>query len=529
MSISSSRNSASGRVVEMALNLPQSEVHMVQAHTTFLFWGRGTGKTVGGISPWMVRIAESMPGHLSGIFGKSHVHLDTNIMPKILLGFTSLGYQQDKDFIVGKRPPKEWPKCLYPIKEYDRTITWRNGTTWQQVSMHEKGSANAFDFQSGVYDECKFFNKQQLEDEVFPTFRGFENLFGHLPEYLSKIFASDKLADYLEIEWLLAKRQEVDNTRVEKILKAQRIIMQLQQQSEKCSITKQTAIASTIKKLEFQCQQWRKRLVYVSEASAVDNIENLGVAWLADKKANMSSYEFNVAILNKDPEQSKEGFYPGLGDHSYFSASTLKVYDHRMPLIIALDYQHSIAPLLVAQLTDKLYIQKEFSALYPLGISNVVQQFANFYQFHAEKKIYYVYDQTAVGKRPEAEPLYMIVKKELSKHKWNIVDVYMGDTPDHFEKYIKINGHLQQEGKWEVLINEEDCPNLVTSMKAANSKMVQGKTKKDKEFENAGKYPHIDQRKTTHFTDVIDQILWAVNEQKRIKPGRKISTTTSFR
>jgi len=38
-----------GRVVEFDLNPPQAQTHMVQASETYLFWGRGTGKTVGGI------------------------------------------------------------------------------------------------------------------------------------------------------------------------------------------------------------------------------------------------------------------------------------------------------------------------------------------------------------------------------------------------------------------------------------------------------------------------------------------------
>jgi hypothetical protein len=512
----------------MEINAPQALVNQVAANETWLLWGRGTGKTVGGIAPWMVRVATAMPGHLGGIFGKSYTHLDNNIMPKLLLGLTALGYQQGVDFVVGVRPPKDWDKCLYPIKDYERTLTWPNGSTFQQVSMHEKGSANAFDFQSGSFDEAKFFSKSQLEDEVFPTFRGFEHLFGHLPEYLSKIFATDKLGDYLELEWILNKRNQVDKARVEKILAAQNLITKLQLTVDHCPPTKQAKINLMIRKLQHQCNTWRKGLIYVSEASAIDNIDNLGMAWLADKKRTMSAYEFDVAILNKDPEQSKEGFYPLLGKTNMVSESKSLLYDPRKPLIIALDYQHSIAPLLSAQtINNGTYLHKELYALYPLGIENVIQQFTRVYQYHGNRTIYYVYDQTAIGKRAEALPLYEVVKRELKKNGWNSVrDVYIGDTPDHFDKYLKINGHLKTEGS--VLINEEGCPYLTIALKAANTKIVQGKTKKDKEFENAGKYPHIDQRKTTHFPDVFDQIVWALNELKAIRHS-KAKVTTAYR
>lgn len=532
MSISNSRTSSEGRIVEMSLNAPQAMVHMVRANETWLLWGRGTGKTVGGISPWMVNVAEAMPGHLSGIFGKSFEHLDNNIMPKILLGLTSLGYQQGIDFVVGVRPPKDWPKCLYPIKKYERTITWRNGTTWQQVSLHDKGSANAFDFQSGIFDECKFFNKTQLDDEVLPTFRGFEHLFGHLPEYLSKIFATDKLADYLELEWILKKRELVDHERVQKILDAERLIVQLERCMDSCTPTKAKQIQLTIRKLHRQCNVWRKNLVFVCEASAIDNIDNLGLHWLADKKKSMGAYEFDVAILNIDPKQGKEGFYPGLTEANRYKQEAY--YDASKPFVCAFDYQHSVTPMLVCQLTDGkpkpvLAFLKEFASLYPAGIGETVKQFAEYYKYHTNKRIYYIFDQTAIGKSAERDPLFKIVMAHLKKHGWKVMEKYMGDTPDHYDKYVKINGQLEGAADYQVMINEEQCPFALVSLQAANSKTVGGKTKKDKEYENAGKYPYIDQRKTTHFSDVFDQICWAVNEQRLIKVHRAHNTSSPIR
>jgi hypothetical protein len=92
-------------------------------------------------------MVNAMPGHLGGIFGKSFEHIETNIIPKILLGLNELGYTQDVDYVVGKKPHAEWDKCLYPIKKYDKTICWRNGTTFQEIGLLAKGTSNAFDFQ----------------------------------------------------------------------------------------------------------------------------------------------------------------------------------------------------------------------------------------------------------------------------------------------------------------------------------------------------------------------------------------------
>ena len=519
MIISTSKNSSEGRVVEMELNRPQSVVAMVCAWLTVLLWGRGTGKTTGGIAVWMVRVAEAMPGHLSGIFGKTFTHLDTNIMPKILAGLRELGYEQGKDYLVGQKPPADWPKCFYPIKDWSRTILWRNGTVFQQISMHDKGSANAFDLQSGVFDEVKFFSQKQLEDEVFPTFRGLENLYGHLPEYLSRIYATDKLANYLELEWILNLRKKVDHKRVEKIIKAQQLIAQLEMSLDSVTPTKAKQIGIAVRRLEAQCQEWRKGLIYVSEASAFDNIKNLGMAWLLDKMENMSPYEFYVAIKNDDPVQSQNGFYPRLSAKNKYKESERKLYDASKPFVVAMDYQHSIAPLDAAQVNGKsTVILKETYSLYPLGIKEAVNQFCKHYQWHGNKKVYYVFDQTAIGKRADAEPFFKIVTEAFKQNKWKVQQVYIGDTPDHFEKYQQVNNELDKDGA--VLFNEEGCEYTLVSLAAAGTKSVSGKTQKDKEYENHGKYPHIDQRKTTHFSDVVDQLIYAINILKKVKPGR---------
>lgn len=511
------------RIVELALNKPQAEVNMVKAQSRWLLWGRGTGKTVGGIAPFMSELVDAMPGHLGGIFGKSFEHIETNIIPKILLGLTELGYSQDVDFVVGKKPPQDWDKCLYPIKKYDKTICWKNGTTFQEIGLLQKGTSNAFDFQSGIFDEVKYLDPQQLEDEVYPTFRGFEKLFGHLPQYLAKIYCTDKMGDYLQMKWILDKRKEMDRTKVNNILLIERKIMECNNALETANSFQRTQLNQRIAALSLKANHLRKGLVHVVEASALDNIENLGIEWLADKKRRMQQYVFNVAILNKDPEQSQTGFYHSLSENNLY----LPIYnnadlDNDTPLLIALDYQHSVSPICVTQINRKVNNRlqfnfiNEFYTMYPHGIVEAVNLFCAYYNHIHCKKVYYVFDQTAIGRKPVGEPLYKTVINTLKKNKWNVIEVYMGDTPDHFDKYIHINEALSGD-KWiPVQFNTDRIIKTRISMQGASTKIVHGRTIKDKEYENAGKYPSIDQSETTHFSDVVDQLIWAAVQLKLI-------------
>jgi len=513
------------RIVHLELNPPQAEVNMVRANTTWALWGRGAGKTVGVIAPWMARVVDAMPGHLGGIFGKSFEHIETNILPKIMLGLTELGYQQDIDFIVGKKPPQEWDKCVYPIKKYEKTICWRNGTTFQEIGLHQKGTSNAFDFQSGIFDEVKYMAPEQLEDEVFPTFRGFANIWGHLPEYLSKVFATDKMGDYLQMKWILDQRKKMEGNKVAHIIEIEEKLIQLYEALEDCNAHQRTQLNKIIYHLNNKANKLRKNLIYVSEASALDNIENLGVQWLADKKKKMTKYTFDVAIMNLDPQQSQNGFYHALSDTNFYKPLyPNQDLDSTAPLIIAMDYQHSVAPMCVAQISKQinnrpqLNFINEFYTLYPFGLVECVNLFCNYYQHLSNRTVYYIFDQTAIGKRVSAEPVYKIVINTLKQNKFNVREIYMGDTPDHFDKYNHINDAFVSEKQYPVQFNADTNIKSLISMKGSATKISQGVTKKDKEYENAGKYPSVDQSETTHFSDVIDQIIWAVLELKMVHP-----------
>jgi hypothetical protein len=60
-------------------------------------------------------------------------------------------------------------------------------------------------------------------------------------------------------------------------------------------------------------------------------------------------------------------------------------------------------------------------------------------------------------------------------------------------------------------------PKLITSITSAAAKTMNGKTEKDKEFENTKKYPGLDQSETTHFSDCFDMINHAVLKLNRVR------------
>ena len=439
-------------------------------------------------------------------------------MPKLLLGLQQAGYTKDVHYVLGVKPPKNWPTCLYPIKKWDRTLTWHTGTVFQQVSLFEKGSANAFDFQSGIFDEAKYMDQQQLEDEVFPTFRGFDHIFGHKPEYLAKIFATDKLEDYVKIKWILDKRKTVDPKRVDTVLKLQMYLNQLEARLSDCGVREGIIIRRDIRAITQRLNILRRDMVYVSEAKAVENISNLGKKWFVDKKRTMSEYEFNVAIDNQDPSKAAQGFYPGLSQHNLYEDNLSGDYNPNKHFFISMDYQHSVSPMSVVQI-DTLHGESkpsvnfinEFYSLHPKGLEDTIDAFCNYYQHHINKVVYYIYDHTAIGERTSARPLKEIVVSEYRKRGWAVVECYTGNAPLHFMKYEKIKMWMEEKQATQlrnIRFNQAKCIKTMISMQSSGTVIKNGKTQKDKQYELTHRYPKLDQSETTHFSDCVDMILW---------------------
>lgn len=525
LNLQNQQNLHNPNTVEFALNEPQALARMVRANVTVLLWGRGTGKTVGGIAPWVVDVAEELPGAMIAVPGMTHEHLSKNIIPKITLGLGLLNFKIGRDYVVGTKPPDHWPKCVYGTKlKWDKTMVWKSGTVFHQLSLREKGDANAFDFQGMLCDEAKYLDPNQLEDEVIPTLRGFAEKYEHSHLYQARLYASDKLYDYLKIKWLLDFRNQVNHETVQEVLDNELLISNLIQAKPEANSAQVLAISRAISKLTLKSNTLRKNLTYVSEASAIDNIDNLGLNWLLHKKKSLTPYRFNVSIKNEDPIHSETKFYHALDENHFYPQQYPNFdYDPNKPFIIALDYQHSVAPIMCAQVNDKVnnrlqlnYIN-EFDTVYPHGIPEALKMLADYYIPLGLKKVFYIYDQTAKGKRAGADPLYKIVIRTLKRLGIITREIYMGDTPDHIDKYIQINESLS-ENKWITIgFNSQTIINSRQSLFGAGTRIPNGVTKKDKELENAGKYPSIDQRHTTHYSDVFDQIEWAVIEQKLIQ------------
>jgi hypothetical protein len=524
-------------IKELVLPAPHYLARMVRANETYILAGRGTFKTSRGIALYMVDMIYEMPKSTGVCVGLSFEHLGDNTLPPLLQALDEFGFEHGVHYVIGKRPPSEWPKPFLKVKDgkYDHCISWHNGTVIYLVSLMKKASANGVSAQWGFFDEVKFMDEKELNDEIFPIFRGNKKQFQHSSGYLSKLFATDKKADPVKIKWLLNKRKLQDQKKIRACIALQMRLTSLEGEYSTANKAKQKELLPMIDVEKKRLVKLRSNMVYVTELSAYDVLYAHGEKWLKDKQRNSTEHEFNVIYKNMDPDKPGDSFYPSFKQE-------LHTYEHQYdidpgkPLILTGDYQHSVSPFNVAQLSkipgkesiSLNYVDEVYTLATPAeepkpngngkqgGLNDAVQLFCDRYRGHIRKTVYYVFDHTAIGKRGVGYDTHKdAVSKVLKDNGWHVVEVYTGMAPDHYIKYTDTDDWLSGKDATVMPINiNRRCEKLIISITGAPAKTRNGKTEKDKDSE---KESTLDQSETTHYSDTFDMANHAVLKLKLIK------------
>lgn len=521
--------------------VPHMMIRLIRANNTFFIANRGGFKTTMGIALYLVDCVKELPRSTGVIVGPSYEHLGDNTLNPLFNALNEDGFEPNVHYILGAKPPDNWEKPYIrvdSVKKYDHLISWWNGANHFLISMQKKGAANGISAQHGVFDEIKLMDEKELMDVVFPIFRGNEKCViteeGHPnqgmkfvdhPLFMSKFYATDKLADPANIRWILDKKQLNDFRKINIILTLQLELIKLKDEYNIGGINKRQKLKRDINAIEVRLANLRRNITFYVESDHTHTIQILGQRWYDNKVATMKPYELKVAIRNENPDRPEDGFYPDFneGKHCHL---IMEDYDSNKPMIIAGDYQHSVIPMPIAQITklpgkDKSSLNF-IDAIYtkaPEGLEDAVQLFCSTYSNHNRKVVYYIYDHTAKGRRPDAETYLEIVTKTLRRNGWRVVEVYTGLAPTHFDKYNDTKAWLKNEKKetLDIYFNQVRCRKLIRSITSAGATVKGGKTEKEKKYENTSKYPNMDQSETTHFSDAFDMITHGVLKLNRIR------------
>jgi len=514
----------------------QAMIQIINANTTYCAWQRAGGKTGGGIGPRFLHLSEVMPKSQVILFSDTFKRLKERIVPNIIEFLQNkLGLIEDIDFVKYKKPPENWDKPIIPLDVYENVISFSSGMALCLVSLHAEGSANAYNAQAAIGDEVKFCDESKINNEVLPALRGSADLFGHLPEYLSVWMFTDKYGP--KIKWYLKKREKVNKKAVDIVYTLQMEMFKLLDQMKEYKSNSNLSGYYRVKKIyddyKTKADRLRKNMIYFSDMKPYENKAAVGDFYFRrQKRICKSEMEYDVAILNKDPDKVESCFYATFSKRNKYQVEPGQDYNPDLPFYTAFDYNYAICPMplvQVSKLPESIYTTVNFIdalfTLHPLGIEDTIDLFCNKYQLHRKKEIHYIFDHTAIGRNPLKTTYRSEVVKRFELHGWMVIEHYTNDAPDHDIKHKLMKRLFTESGEHAIMVNEVTCEHMIRSMELSPAVISGGKTKKDKSTETMEGWPAED---APHFGDAFDMIIWGLFEWNIIQVHNYVSIHISI-
>jgi len=524
-------------------NIPQMMVIAIWARIMVLLWARGTGKSEGGTAVWVYENAISMPGSVGAIGTDSYKHLRKQILPELEKTWRKLGMKKGKDYWIDQFPPKNLgiPEAIRPISEPENVVFWRNGSATKLFSFNFQSLQQGDSIDYLGVEETKLVNPKRL-NEVFPCLRGNEDAEWSWKSCHHSVMLVTDMPDEVDGMWILDYQDMMDEKMIKLILKIQAHISLLE---DKLEIEKdkqeQKFIEEELQKLGEKINKYRKKEVFVSYASTLENIHALGQDVIRNLQKILNDNKFRRSVMNELPKQIENCFYHMLSKdkHGYTSlnakfinSSGDKTKDdcrwdsdllEEQDLHIAFDYNGNICTAMVGHYDEnrkELKFLKNFHLDIAKGKTKrllrlVVKEIVEYYKYRSNRRIHYYYDNTAVGTdadRDEQSTYKAIVEKELKKGRF---DVYCHN--------VKSTTHKERFEDWEIILSRDDsalfsflfniencrewlfaCTHTKTLFKdVLKNGQIEKKFEKDKTEEKKGNIQPI---QATHITEAGDTL-----------------------
>lgn len=458
-----------------------------------LIWGRGTGKSTV-LAYFMAMMVKYMPRATFILVGNTYSQILSNTLKSTKAGLEILGFYENIDYVVGTRAGKKMGFKL-PFEtpdKWENMIHWSNGTVFQLVSLDNANSGRGINSSGFISDETALQDEDKLAISVKNTNRSIpkEVIWKNNPFLFSETYVTSM------------------------------------------PITKK---GNWVLKYEDLCRQDPKKYFY-QKATAKSNQENLRPDYFEYMKQSYSNeLIYNAEMLNIQPKEITDGFYPQLNpdihyytdrDNAYLETIPLTDLDDRhfdcrqdrdlvrtSPLIVTMDFGASINCLTVSQLQGEVYrVVNCFFVKTPKILDAVIlEKFLPYYTHYPTKTIKYYYDRTGNSKVANSKETFAQQAANLFRSGgWKVHMMTVGKNPDYMPKFRLINVMLKDDGRKglpRIRINEENCKDLIVSMEHAEILDTPGGLKKDKRSETR---KTVEQEHATHFSDTFDYPLFAL-------------------
>lgn len=549
--------------IDFAVNPAQLKFLLLQAKNTYAVWSRGTGKSFI-VGSMVDRIVRQMPRSVTTLSQATYGQALTKTLPSTFKALSMLGYRkydpktQTGDYVVCKTPPSGWRQPYEHILSYEHCITFANGTTFYILTQDGNSRGPNADF--NITDEALTIDKEQFDQEVAPTNRGNEHIFGRqskhpVPYHHGNLFVSS--APYtMDQKWLLAPAAYYERERGINIIDRWNSLVKIQMQMVEAAAKKDTVL---FREIWNECVRLRHSIpTFVSSdgtlfllASIFDNLANVGLSYIVNEYRLMDRLSFMVEILNFIVDRIDNCYYHFSENSKYYGVSNdqfihdfaedtdydfnlLSTPDSRydgdcnanQPLEVCFDWGTRASFLEVAQCgnhdyaTDTTYIDRvvdntinEFfvkrDETDDVEVHALVDLFTSYYRYHSCKTVHFYRDRYGDVRHPSSKKTYNSMAIDRFKAAgWIVIEhAHGGIEPPQHDKYLLWSAiAAEKEPKYPLKrFNASKCKHIILSMNNTRLKEERGKFAKDKSSERNGSIAPED---ATHFGDVVDKRVW---------------------
>lgn len=547
------------------VNPAQLSLMLLPAKTKYALMSRASGKSF--ITGYEIdENVRLMPRGITTVTQATIGQALTKTLPSAFKMLELLGYKrydpktQTGDYVVCRRPPEGWYRPYEHVMNTDYLISFSNGHCLYILSQATNSRGPNADY--NISDEALTLDKEQFDQEVAPTNRGNEHIFGrHSTRPLLKHHGNTYLSSMAytpEQKWLLDPASYYEEERGIHLVDEWNKIVSLQLQLIDAQVNREVSL---FKDIWNEIQRKRRRIIpFVSKdgilfllGSIFDNIGNVGMNYVISQYNVMDKFSFMVEILNYIVDKIDHCYYNITDRHRYYHATNdsyirdfaenvdfnwkqLAEEDSRMdmdcnpnkPLEVTPDWGSAACFLEVAQCghfdfaakrlypdrvvdntINEFFVKREDTE----GLTEVdalIDMFCRYYRFHPCKTVDFYRDRYGDARRANSKKTYnQCAIDRLMKHGWTVVQhVHRGMEPPQHDKYLL----------WSYVLAETDTRYPVKRFNATKCKFIlismnntrvrtgsDGRYEKDKRSERNGSIPA---EEATHFGDCVDKRMW---------------------
>lgn len=546
------------------INPAQATCVILPYRTGYFIHSRASGKSfiAGSVIDDNVR---SMPRGITTLAQATIGQALTKTLPSAFKMLEMLGYKRwdpitkTGDYVVCRQPPEGWYRPYEHIMSFEHCITFSNGHCLYILT--QEGNSRGPNADYNITDEALTIDKEQFDQEVAPTNRGNEHIFGKrslnpVYKHHGNTFLSS-MPYTQEQRWLLEPAEYYEKERGIRLFDVWNRMVRLQMQLIDAKLANDVKLFKDIWNETVRLRQTitpfvSRDGVLFSLGSIFDNVANIGMSYICDQYRLMEKLSFMVEILNYMIEKVDGCYYQLDERHVYYNAINDSYirdfaentdYDWRklggnddsrrdldcnpnLPLEITCDWGSAASFMEVAQERNFDFVTKMLTEQ-PVDnnineffvkpddsddtmVNSLIDKFCDFYRYHINKTVHFYRDKYGDARRANSKKTYNeIAIQRLERHGWTVTQhTHHGIEPPQHDKYLL----------WAAILAETDprfpkkrfngnrCRYTLISMN--NTRVIEdssGKFTKDKRSErNKSVLPE----QATHLGDAVDKRIW---------------------